>query len=256
MFKAIGYFFLNIAFALFEFLTGQNPRSTEGYLKFLDYTCGLLLASTYFFKIFWSELQHSRDWMPLTLLFLIAIKYFLSRVSVAQELAIGRSLFPPTRIPDDLQMKNRISIAKQVYGFMFLYAVLGFTANYIALVSLIMTGIAFGDFRTRDLINENIRQRFADHNYAPSPEEADYSAIMHRRNVARWYLFALPHLTKELLCIYGCATAFGFAIYGYANGIDMSLPAYVMLIGTQVLNEIITMWWRIDRFMRLKATRV
>jgi hypothetical protein len=256
MFKATGYFLLNIVFTLFEFLTGQNPRSTEGYLKFLDYTCGILLASTYFFKIFWSELQYSRDWMSLALLLLIAIKYFLSRVSVVQELAIGRSLFPPTRIPDDLQMTNRISIAKQVYGFMFLYAILGFTANYIALASLIMTGIAFGDFRTRDLINEHIRQRFDDQHYAPGPEEADYNAIMRRRNIARWYLFALPHLSKELACIYGCAAAFGLAIYGYFNGLDMRLPAYAMLIGAQVLNEIITIWWRVDRFTRLKTTAI
>ena len=252
--KGAAFFLLNIAFAAFEFLTGENPRTTEGYLKFLDYTCGLLLASTYFVKkVFWWELQQGPDWMPLALLSLIALKYLLSRISVKQELAIGRSLFPPKRMPDDLRMENRVSIAGQVYGFMLLYAVLGFVSDNIIFASLIMTGIACGDFRTRDLINKNIRQRFADDKYAPSRKAPDYEAIVARRGVARWYLFELPHLCKELGCIIGCATAAGVAIYGYFNGTDLNGPAYVTLIGTQIINEIITMWWRIDRYIQLKA---
>jgi hypothetical protein len=254
--KAAGYFLIEMAFVVFEFLTGDNPRTTEGYLKFLDYVCGIALASTYFVKkVFWWELREGPDWGPLILFSFIALKYLLSRISVKQELAIGRSLFPPDRIPDDLRMEDRASIAKQVVGFMILYAVLGFVSDKIVLASLIMTGIACGDFRTRDLINENMRRIFADENYAPHPGEGNYETIFRRRDVARWYLFALPHLSKELACIEGCAAAFGIALYGYVNDTDLNLPAYAVLIGTQVLNEAITIWWRIDRFLRLNAIK-
>lgn len=252
--KATGYVLIEMAFVAFEFLTGDNPRTTEGYLKFLDYVCGIALASTYFIKkVFWWELREGPDWGPLILFSFIALKYLLSRISVKQELAIGRSLFPPNRIPDDLKMEDRANIAKQVIGFMILYAILGFVADNIILASLIMTGIACGDFRTRDLINENMRKRFADKNYEPRPDEEGYQKILRRREIARWYLFALPHLSKELACIEGCAAAFGIALYGFINHTDLNLPAYAVLIGTQILNEAITIWWRIDRFLRLNA---
>jgi hypothetical protein len=253
--KGIGRFFINIVFAVFEFLTGVDPRTTEGYLKFLDYVCGLVLTVAYFRELLKLEWQQGKNWLPLILLFIFAVKYGLSRISVTQELAIGKSLFPPERIPDDLQLKDRRAITVQVVLFMALYMLLGLVADNIIAVSAIMTVIACGDFRTRDLINENIRQRFSDHSYAPSPKKKDYRAILARRDVARWYLFALPHLCKELLCLVGCATAFGLAIYGYLNGSDLSLPAYATLIGTQVLNEIITMWWRVGRYFRLKAIK-
>lgn len=245
---------VQLALSILEFLTGANPRTAEGYLTLLDYACGLFLASTYFLdKAFWLQSQPDRQWASLALLVLIGVKYLLSRISVRQELTIGRSLFPSDRVPNDLRQKDRVKITREVIAFMALYALLGSMVGNIFFASLFMTGIAFFDFVTRDRINEGIRQRFADISYDPRPEDADFDGIMRRRQIARWYLFSLPHLSKELACIDGCAAAFGIAAYGHFIGADLSIAAYATLIGTQILNEIVTLWWRYDRFARLKA---
>jgi hypothetical protein len=254
--KFLALLLLNIAYTIFEFLTNQDPKTAEGYLKFLDYTCGIILATNYFFKqLTLTHLQGNQEWLATWLLALFAFKYFLSRVSVTQELAIGRSLFPSDRVPDDLQMKDRKSIAIQVYGFMLLYVVLGHCSDRIILASLIMTGIAAGDFRTRDLINENMRQRFADKRYAPEPDDPECKSIVAKRKIAEWYLFALPHLCKELGVLFGSAAAFCIALYGFIEGRNLNMAAYFTLFATHVLNEFITVWWRIDRYVRLKAVK-
>jgi hypothetical protein len=246
--------FLSIAFAGFEYMTGQNPKTAEGYLKFLDYTCGLILATSYFFKtLVLTQLQPNQQWMASALLLLFAVKYLLSRVSVTQEFAIGKSLFPVNRVPDDLQMKDRKSIAFQVYGFMLLYLLLGYVSEHVILASLIMAGIAIGDFRTRYLINENMRQRFADKQYEPEPDDPERGFITARREVAEWYLFRLPHLCKELGVFFGTAAAFCVSLYGFIKGRDLNEPAFYTLIATHLFNEAITFWWRFDRYLRLKA---
>jgi len=116
--------------------------------------------------------------------------------------------------------------------------------------------IACGDFRTRDLINEDMRTIFAEKQYEPHRGEADYSfdEMVARRNIAQWYLFSLPHLGKELAGIYGCATAFAVSLYGHLSGVNLDNASYSILIGILVLNEIITVWWRIDRYLRLKRS--
>jgi hypothetical protein len=251
--KSAGDFFVNILFVIFEFLTGQNPRTAEGYLKFLDYICGILLTTSYYFKLSWSGLQQGRDWMPLILLFIIALKYLLSRISVTQELAIGKSLFPPERVPDNLQSKDRLTITLQVIGFMALYMLLGWNADHIIFASAIMTTVAFSDFRTGHIIRKIIVRIFSDTKYVPLPTERNYQNILDRRAVVRWYLFGLPHLWKEAACIVGCAIACGISIYGYFDNADLDFSAYAILIGTLILNEIITIWWRIDRYLRFKG---
>jgi hypothetical protein len=254
MIKVASRFLINTAFAAFEFLTAQNPRSAEGYLKFLDYTSGVLLSSAFLFKIFYVRWEQSQDWLVIALIFVIASKYFLSKISVTQELAIAKSLFSPNSLPDGLRLENRTSIAIRVFSFTLLYVVLGVVSDSVLFASLFMTVIAFADLRTRRLINKNIWQIFADEKYAPRVDEPGYVAILSRREIVRWYLFSLPHLWKEVGCVAGCATAFGIATYGSLKGTDLSVPAYATLIGTQITNEIITMRWRFGRYRRMKAT--
>jgi hypothetical protein len=74
-----------------------------------------------------------------------------------------------------------------------------------------------------------------------------------KRKVARWYLSDLPTRAKEGLCAIGCAAACGMTVYGYFGDANFDFAAYVTLIGTLALNELVTLWWRIDRFRRLLA---
>ena len=41
--------------------------------------------------------------------------------------------------------------------------------------------------------------------------------------------------------------------YGYFRNANFDVAAYGTLIITLALNELITLWWRIDRFRRLLA---
>jgi hypothetical protein len=244
--------FVDLPLDLLEFFTGIDPRSDEGYLKFLSFTCSLTLATTYFFELLETEWQKGKSWAALLLLFVIATKYALSRISVKQELAIGKSLYPPDRLPDSLKLEDRAKITSQVVLFMVLYMVLGFVADYIIVASAILTAIACGDLLTRFLLRKKVDATFSDVRYSPLESDRDYQTIVRRRYVAKWYLDGLPHLKKEMLVIAGCAIAFGLSAYGYAHNLNLDFAAYAVLIATQVLNEVVTVWWRVDRFLRLK----
>ncbi|WP_423874809.1 hypothetical protein [Bradyrhizobium sp.] len=47
------------------------------------------------------------------------------------------------------------------------------------------------------------------------------------------------------------AVAFGFAAFGWFRKENFDFEAYSVLVATQVVNEVITVWWRIERFRRL-----
>ena len=115
-----------------------------------------------------------------------------------------------------------------------------------------MTAIACNDFITRSKIHKNINRTFSDKKYAPLPSERGYEVIQKKRQVARWYLFELPHLPKEAGCVLGCATALGVSVYGYVENRNLDTVAYVTLIATLIVNELITLWWRMRRYQRLK----
>ena len=92
----------------------------------------------------------------------------------------------------------------------------------------------------------------------PDSGSPGYSKIMERRDVARWYLderkpptYLTPTNIKEVCCALGCIIAFGFAVCGYLTNENFDVEAYVVLIATLVLNEVITVWWRVERFRRL-----
>jgi hypothetical protein len=159
---------------------------------------------------------------------------------------------------------------------MLLYLALALVAHCILVASFCMFVIACIDLNTRRLINKNVREDFANPSYAPYSDEPDYTAMMKRRATVEWFLFKLPHLWKEAARIAGCAVAFGIANYAYlANAQDVTSCAYlvdafycaifgnahssyqldrfayVVLLGTLILNELVTWWWRKERDRRL-----
>lgn len=243
----------NAVVLVYMFLTLEDPRPVEGHLKLLNRVSDLSIATTYFFKLFGTGLESGGDRLSLWLLLTIAIKYFFSRVSVNQELAIGKTLYSPGKVPDDLLPKTRGEITFRVLGFLALYFILGSVSDHIFWASLILTVIACNDYRTRFDISSNILRTFDDPRYQPSEHERAYQTIVDKRKVARWYLSDLPNRTKEGLCAIGCIAACGMTVYGYFRNANFDIAAYVTLIGALALNELVTLWWRIDRFRRLLA---
>jgi len=243
----------NAVVLVYMFLTSEDPRPLEGHLKLLNRISDLSITITYFFKLFWIGLASGGERLSLGLLLLIAIRYFFSRVSVKQELEIGKTLYPPGKVPDDLLPKTRIEITIRVFGFLALYALLGSVSDHIFWASLILTVIACNDYRTRSDISSNILRTFDDPRYRPSENERGYQTILDKRKVVRWYLSDLPTRAKEGLCVVGCAAALGITVHGYFGNANFDFVAYVTLIGTLALNELVTLWWRIKRFWRLLA---
>lgn len=251
----------------FKYWTVRDDTSTEGFLRFLDYVCSWL-GPSYFFGVIAYRLTQSRyltnghwisfisnEGLPLFLVGLFWLIYFFSRHSARRELAIVRTLFPLGRVPDDLgDLKNRLVMGLSVLAFLGLYAALAAYVDNIKAVSFVMFAIACNDFRTRYLINKHMNRYFSDNKYAPLTSDKDYEVIKERRAVARDYLFKLPNLWKEAGRVAGCGIAFGVAIVGYLKSTDWPITlAYVLLIGTLILNEIITVRWRLDRDNRLEA---
>ena len=68
------------------------------------------------------------------------------------------------------------------------------------------------------------------------------------------FLYDRPHLWKEGARIGGCAVAFGVAVGGHWFGKEWAAPAaYLCLITTLLINEVVTWQWRTDRDRRLKS---
>jgi hypothetical protein len=67
-------------------------------------------------------------------------------------------------------------------------------------------------------------------------------------------LSALPTREKEGLHAIGCFAAWCMTIYGYYFAdANFDFAAYITLIVTLALNELVTLWWRVGRFRRLLA---
>jgi hypothetical protein len=260
----------------------QNSNASEKHLISLDYRYKFLARGFFVGRLSVALYRHESLY-ALMLIALVGTVYFLSRRSVWDELAIVKTLFPrdQARIPDTLKLKDRRAINLEVTGFMALYLFLGVAAQCILVASFCMFVIACIDFNTRRLINKHMRQYFADVKYAPHREEADYADIMNRRGVAAWFLFDLPHLWKEAARAIGYAAAVVSAIYAqYSNAHNMTLTgyfkdvfycvifgnahgmppfehvAYIILLATLVLNELVTWWWRRKRDNRLRVGRL
>jgi hypothetical protein len=270
----IGLAARNFGFSTILWIINQRYKTSEEYLKMLDKLCGAINISFFFGMI---AIQWYRD-ANLVVLFLIAwlgLTYYLSRLSVWQELEIGKSLFP-RRVPDPLKLKDRVTITVEVILFMSLYMALGWVAHCILVAALCMIIIACIDFNTRRWINNEMRRYLSDPDYSLPKDDPGYKALMEKRAVAEWFLFRLRHFPKEALRIAGCVAAFAIANYSYFSSVhdvtfaqylvdgfwcavhgDMhatgrsNMLAYAVLILTLIANEAVTARWRIERDRRL-----
>jgi hypothetical protein len=256
LFRSLG---LGRLILTYVFLTMEDPTTSEGYLKLLNRMCDLLIATTYFFRLFFSKLETGISGLQLVLFIMIAVKYFLSRTSVKQELEIGKALYPPGNVPDPLRPASRKKITFLVGIFLLSYWVLGIFYNNILVASFVLTAIACNDFRTR-LNIADVLETFRQAEFMPDIKTPGGAKIMERRKVACWYLeeerfrrcrFCTWTVAKEAFSVFGSAVAFMLAIFGWLSARNFDFAAYSILIFTQVVNEVITMWWRIDRFLRL-----
>jgi hypothetical protein len=266
------YFVVRRIADFIRFWTVQDFETTEGYLKFLDYIASWVGPGV-LFAAFTAKVQistypqggilHLGNWisfivntfLPCLLILLFAIIYLLSRHSVRLELGIGPKLFPPGRVPTDWGGEhNRVIAFFSVIGFLILYVALTWFADNIRIASLLMLIIACNDWRTRYLIETGIQRYFSDEKYAPRASDKDYKIIEERRAVAREFLFNKPHLWKESGRVAGCAAAFAVSIVGYMSGSHrLIFAAYIILIATLIINEIITIRWRVTMYWDLKA---
>lgn len=241
---------------LVMWITHNKTQSSEGYLRFLNYGCGFALGAVYFFKSGWSSLKSGEISMSAVLLVVLGIVYYLSLLSVKQELDITKLVFPTDRVPNEFNLKDRVKITIKVILFTGLYILLGLYAHNILITSFCMFVVACIDWNTRKEINERMLRYFSDTNYSPQENDPAYKSIMEYRYLINWYLYQLPHLWKEKIRIAGCAVSFLVAIYGYFNHSKwLNNSAYLILIGTLILNEIVTNKWRWNRHNRLKKVK-
>ena len=270
---AIGLAWRNFGLRRVLWHVNQRVGTSEEYLKFLNYLCKNVTI-WFFITMLGVAWSRGERFSPI-LIALFGVVYHLSRLSVSQELEIAKTIFPPDRIPNKLKLKDRTAITLEVTLFMLLYLALAWVAHCIIVASFCMLVIACIDLNTRRLINKNVREYFANPDYAPCTNEPGYQTMMARRANVEWYL-DLPHLWKERGRIAGYAGAFGVAnyayftnaddatfatyfldafhcaVHGYSYGADkLAVLAYIILIVTLIGNELITYSWRQNRDRKL-----
>lgn len=232
----------------------QQPSEAKGYLKFLDYLVDATLAMTAFFLIIYTRWVAGADVLSIVLVFAIAVTWLMSRLSVKQELRIADSLFPSDRFPDDLSPKSRASITLQVLAFTLCYLFLAWYSDSILIVSFCMFLIGGIDFWTRCQINSRFRRYFSDSQFAPDPGERGADVIAARRRVVSWYLFDLPHLRKEVLRTLGFMISFSLALIAWHTQSQVaSNGAYLALLAVLIVNELVTLRWRVKRDADLRS---
>jgi hypothetical protein len=248
----------------------KNP---EQYFKFLDRICAYVNIGFYVPTITaWQD----GDYLPAITIAILSIIYYFSRLSVVQEIDIGRSLFPADRMPKELERTDRFWITAEVIVFMLSYAIVISVAHCILTASFFLLLIACVDFNTRRRINAGMKGYLRNPDYEPSPEERTYAVIMQHRTIAEWFLYELPHLKKEAGRVAGFALAFGIANYSYfehaqnvtvtsyllgglhcaisgnsMNPEPLIVLSYAVTILTIFVNEWTTMKWRISRDRKL-----
>jgi hypothetical protein len=238
---------------ILRLLINREADSYANYLGLQNYISKIVLGTLYFFQIAFSIFKLNGISISVVLLIVFGIVYYMSMLSVEQELEIVSKIFPFGRIPDEFKLKNVIKIILQGTGFTGMYILLGLFSQNIIVESACMLVIACLDRYTRKQINNKISQYFEDKYYSPQKNDSSYNLINNYRSVINWFLFQLPQLQKELFRIFGCAISFCVALLGHFNhSVLMNYTAYVILILTLIINEIITFIWRWKRQCRLR----
>lgn len=253
--ERLGQFFMK----LFEgdIFSEREIKTPHGLLSFLDKIGGRVLQVGFFVWAAWgifSRDKSVKSLLPCILVFVFAAKFFLSRLSVKVELMIAKKLFPSGQLPKDWSgPREPARIIVFVIYFFALYIALTLFADNIILVSLAIFVIACIDWNTRRLIHKNIRKLFSDERYAPKMGDKDFEAINASREVVSKYLFENPHLWKEGGCAVGCGVALCVAVISQTIGSDwLRSAAYILIVVTLLVNEIVTYRWRSTRDRCLK----
>jgi hypothetical protein len=270
---AAGLLWRNCGFGIFKrffnwylYWTGNDISNTEGLFKFLSEICRVVAIWTYIGVIvqiayrYWNGKIFdlggfvSEGFLQCVMVALVGITYWLGQLSVKQEIAIAKTIFPPGKVPRDWGTpQDRWATVGLVLGFCALYLVIAYVSQYVLIVSGLMTLIAANDYRTRYKINEGIDKYFNDDDYSPKPDDHDYAVIMARRKEVCAFLFGRAHLKKEVLRTVGCACS--FLIAGAAHLYQqprLEIGAYLVLIFTFIVNEAFTVHWRLVRDSRLR----
>jgi hypothetical protein len=254
-------------FIWYLYWTGNDISTTEGLFKFLSEISRVVAIWTYIGvmgqiiyrywngKIFDLGGFFSEGFLQCVLVGVVGLTYWLGQLSVKQEIGIAKAIFPPGRIPRDWGTpRDRRMIVALVISFCILYLVIAYISQYILLVSGLMTILAANDYHTRYKINQGIDSYFNDDRYSPKSDEEDFGVIKARRVEVRRFLFKRPHLLKEILRTVGCGVSFIVAGCAYIYEKEwLEIAAYLLLIFTLFLNELVTVRWRLIRDSRLRA---
>ena len=247
--------------------TPEQHRTPHGLLTFLDSLGGYVLGFGVFvaaaFQVWrrYGCFDNSSTraatsaacvWNALlacTLVLLLGVVFFLSRQSVQAELRIAEGVFPIGRMPDEWRRaSDPIWITVSVVSFFLLYLTMAWFAQDIRVVSAVMTVIAAIDLNTRRAIGKRVRSYFSDPRYTPEVADRQGKTIALRRDVVRHFLYDHRHLWKEGGRLAGCAISCGAAAAGQVERIAWLISlAYIVLIGTLVTNEVVTLRWRLER---------
>lgn len=246
----------NWLFEAYYYFTGENVRTAEGKALFADRIVETIMGATALGVIFYNSISSQSPILANLLLLVIAVRFYESRRSVRQELKISIDLYPEGRIPDNMAQGSHLSIILQITIFVVAYIILGLSTGNILLSSFLMLLISCFDYRTRMIITDHVIKTFSDPAHFPDEPEKNYHRIMKSRDIARWYLTELPTRAKEGLCIVGCSFSAILSIYSYGKNTSAHVAAYLVLILTLIVNEIVAHRWRKLRFHRLRSLEV
>jgi hypothetical protein len=237
--------------------TAEEMKTPRGWLKLLNVICGYLALGFFsrYALLQWQRIVCPENVpfkerivcffpavLPCAMIAVIGIVYALSRYSAKKELDMSEKLFPQGRLPADwIIPTDRIKITAAVGLFLLSYIV---TAKYVdrsAIVSGLMFVIACNDLNTLRWIRKHVAAYFRNPDYAPVEGEKDSGPILKRRGIIQEYFYANPQYWKEAGRVAGCAIAWLVARRGHRA------TAYLVLLSTLVLNEIVTAKWRAHR---------
>lgn len=243
---------------------GSNPyydaremKTPRGWLQLLDVSCNFLAFGFFSHRawLLWQRIScpvnvSLRERMtclfptglPCAIVIVIGIVFFLSRRSAKKELFQSKELFPPGRMPRHWIIPTApAKIAIAVTLFLLSYMAIAWYIDRIVIVSALMFFIACNDLNTLRWIRKHVTAYFSDPIYAPIKGERDCDLIQRRREIIQEYFYSNPQYWKEAGRVAGCAIAWLVAWRGHWTS------AYVVLITTLVVNEIITAKWRAHR---------